>query len=372
MKYIPVNIPLIGNGNEKKYVDECISSGWISSEGGFVSKFESEFAKYIGKRFAVSVTNGSSAIDLSIKALGLKAGDEVIMPTFTIISCISYLVTNGIKPVLVDADPITWNMDTASVEEKINENTKAIMIVHIYGLPTEMEPINNLAKKYDLLVIEDSAEAHGQSYFQRKCGSFGDVSTFSFYANKHITCGEGGMVLTDDEAIYDRLSYFKNLCFENSQRFVHHDLGWNFRMTNLQAALGLAQLEQIDKFIQIKQELGNRYNQEFASLENFNLPCPKTAYADNHYWVYGLVAKSNTKNAKYFINKLHERGIGTRPFFWPMHKQPVLNKLGLFLDESHPVSEFIAQQGFYIPSGIGLAPDQIDAVIIEVLRLNQS
>ena len=358
--FIPVNIPLL-DGNEKKYLNECIDSGWISSEGPFVEKFELEFARKIGRKYAIAVANGSVAIDCAITALNIQPGDEVIMPTFTIISCIAQLVRVGAKPVLVDSDPITWNIDVTQIETKITPKTKCIMIVHIYGLPVDMDPILELAKKYRLSVIEDAAEMHGQFYHGKPCGSFGDISTFSFYPNKHITTGEGGMIVTDDHKLYERCKSLRNLCFQPHKRFVHTELGWNFRMTNLQAALGLAQLERLDTFVEIKKRMGAIYNDAFRDLQDIiQLPLQKTNYAENIYWVYGIVLKQSLNiDAESFMSLLNKSGVGTRPFFYPMHMQPIFQKMKFFENEKYPVAENISEKGFYIPSGLGLRDEQI-------------
>ncbi|HQD27466.1 MAG TPA: DegT/DnrJ/EryC1/StrS family aminotransferase, partial [Methanoculleus thermophilus] len=248
---IPVNEPLF-DGNEKKYLNQCIEEGWISSEGPFVKEFEEKFSSYLGSRYGIAVCNGTAALETALFAAGITKGDEVIMPTFTIISCASAAIRLGAKPVLVDSEPETWNMDITQIEGKITDRTKAIMPVHIYGHPVDMDPVMELAEKYDLKVIEDAAEVHGALYKGKKAGSIGDVGSFSFYANKIITTGEGGMVVTDDEMTAERARGYRNLCFKPERRFYHTELGENFRMTNLQAAVGVAQLEQIDRFIEIK------------------------------------------------------------------------------------------------------------------------
>ena len=251
-KFIPVNTPLV-DGNEKKYLQKCIDTGWISSEGPHVREFEEKFAEIVDRKHAISVTNGSNALETAITALDLQKGDEVILPTFTIISCVAPLIRIGAVPVFVDADPLTWNMDTSQIEDKITSRTKAIMAVHIYGLPVDMDHLLGLADKYGLKVIEDAAEAHGLQYKGKICGSFGDVSTFSFYPNKLITTGEGGIIVTNNNAIADKCRSLRNLCFQSKKRFFHEELGWNFRMTNIQAALGLAQIERLDEFIKKKE-----------------------------------------------------------------------------------------------------------------------
>lgn len=361
-EFIPVNEPLL-NGNEKDYLVECIDTGWISSEGPFVKRFESDFSKYIGRDYAVSVSNGTAAIDIAIAALNLKEGDEIIMPDFTIISCIHQIIRAKIKPVLIDCDRRNFNMNVHDIESKITKNTKAIMVVHIYGLPVDMHEVLKIAKKYNLKIIEDAAEVHGQKYYDRNCGTFGDISTFSFYPNKHITTGEGGMVLTDDRELYERLKSLRNLCFDNKNRFVHKELGWNMRLTNLQAALGVAQLEQIDFFIEKKRHIGNLYNHLLDDIPYFYKPIKKTDYAENIYWVYGLVIKEEyDANAKALMNELAECGIGSRPFFYPMHKQPILKEMGYFKNDNHKNSSYISKKGFYIPSGLGLSDENLHIV----------
>ncbi len=360
-KFIPVNEPLL-NGNEKKYLDECIDTGWISSEGPFVKKFEEEMANFVGRNYATSCSSGTAALDIAVKALGLKKGDEVIMPTFTIISCAQALVNQGIKPLLIDSDFYTFNMKIENIEPKITSKTKAIMIVHIFGLTVDIDAILKIAKKYNLKIIEDASEVIGQTYKGKQCGSFGDVSTFSFYANKQITTGEGGMVLTNDEEIDRKSKELRNLCFTRD-RFIHRDLGWNYRMTNLQAALGVAQLEQIDKIVEKKRWIGKLYNELLKDIEVVNLPIPKTDYCENIYWVYAITLKDNyKKTAKEVMQKLAEYKIGTRPFFYPMHKQPVFNRMGLFLGDNLPNSEKLYERGFYIPSGLSLTKEQIEKV----------
>lgn len=369
MSFIPVNEPLL-DGNEEKYVLECVRTGWISSEGPFVARFEEQFSARVGRRYGVAVCNGSVALDAALVALNLSPGDEVIMPTFTIMSCATAILRAGAVPVVVDCDPETWNMDVTQVERRVTPRTRAIMVVHIYGLPVDMAPIMELAEKHGLKVIEDAAEMHGQQYNARSCGSFGDLSVFSFYPNKHITTGEGGMIVTDDPALADRCRSLRNLCFKPEQRFVHDELGWNYRMTNMQAALGVAQLERLDEFVVRKRRMGARYTELLGEVRGVQLPLPRTEYADNIYWVYGLVLSDEVPfDAKEAMARLAKKGVGTRPFFWPMHEQPVLRKMGLFAGESHPVAERIARRGFYIPSGMALQDGQLEIVAEAVKEL---
>jgi perosamine synthetase len=359
---IPVNEPLL-NGNEKKYLNECIDTGWISSEGPFVANFEERMAAATGRRHGVAVSNGTAALEAAVAALELKPGDEVILPTFTIISCAAAVVRAGCIPVLVDSSPKTWNMCHDQVEARITPRTRAIMVVHIYGLPVDMDPLLAMAQKHGLIIIEDAAQMHGQSYKGRACGSFGEISTFSFYPNKHITTGEGGMLLTDDDRLALRCRSLRNLCFQANPRFVHEELGYNFRMTNLQAAVGLAQLERLDEFVARKRRMGRYYNELLAGIDGLELPLERTDYAENIYWVYGVVLSDDLPfDAREVMRRLGEKMIGSRPFFWPMHQQPVFEKMGLFTGENYPVAERLASRGCYLPSGLALTEVQMDEV----------
>lgn len=360
--FIPVNEPLL-DGNEKKYLIECIDTGWISSEGPFVKAFEERMAETVGRKYGIALCNGTAALEVAVSALELQPGDEVIMPTFTIISCAAAIIRRGCIPILVDSDPATWNMDVSQIEAKITNRTKAIMVVHIYGLPVDMEPIINIATQYKLKIIEDAAEMHGQTYKGQPCGSLGEISTLSFYPNKHITTGEGGMVLTDDEKLAERCRSLRNLCFQPQKRFVHEELGYNFRMTNLQAALGLAQIERLSEFVDRKRRMGKKYTELLSVLPALELPVARTIYAENIYWVYGVILKEQSGvDAEEMMRRLSQRGIGTRPFFWPMHEQPVFKKMRLFNKEHYPVAERMARRGFYLPSGMALTEGQIEEV----------
>ena len=358
---IPVNEPHLG-ARELEFVSECVRTGWVSSSGKFITEFENRWAQYCGRKHGVAVSNGTVALQLAFEALDLKPGDEVIMPTFTIISCAQAVVFAGGTPVLVDSDARTWCMDTTQLKNKITARTRAIMPVHIYGHPVDMEPVTNLAEKHGLAVIEDAAEAHGAEYRSRRCGSFGLMSCFSFYANKLVTTGEGGMVLTDDRALAERLRSLRNLCFLPGRRFYHEELGFNFRLTNLQASLGVAQIERMDEIIRKKRWIGEEYTHRLQHLKTIQLPVEEK-WARSVYWMYGIVLSPDTRmNAVEFAEKLKSRGIETRPFFLGMHEQPVFQRQGLFKGECYPVAERIARQGLYLPSGIGLTPEQLRTV----------
>jgi len=358
-EFIQVNQPSLA-GNEAKYLLQCIDTGWISSDGPFVSKLEREFSAEVGRKYGVAVCNGTAALEAAVAALRLGPGDEVILPTFTIISCAAAIVRAGAVPVLVDSEPDTWNMRVEQIAEKITLRTKAIMVVHLYGVPIDMQGLQAIADEYNLKVIEDAAELHGGRYRQRMCGSFGDISTFSFYPNKHVTTGEGGMILTDDEMLAERCRSLRNLCFQPGRRFVHDELGWNMRMSNLQAAVGVAQLERLSESVQRKRRIGALYTELLHNFPGIRLPVARTADADNIYWVFGVVLDENVPfDAQTAMKRLAERGVGTRPFFWPMHEQPVLRRLGLFAGETYPVAENLARRGFYLPSGLGITEDQV-------------
>ena len=359
---IPVNQPLL-DGREKELLAQCIETGWISSDGPFIAEFERLFAGYIGMDRGIAVCNGTAALEVGLYAAGVGEGDEVIMPSFTIISCALAAIRLGAVPVLVDADPETWGMDVGAVEARITPRTKAIMPVHIYGHPVDMDPILALARERGLVVIEDAAEVHGAEYKGRRCGSMGDVSVWSFYANKIITTGEGGMVLTSSPEMADRAASYRNLCFRPEKRFYHTELGYNVRMTNLQAAIGVAQMERIDEFVAIKRRLGEYYRKALAPIPGVRFQVEKP-WAKSVYWMYSLVLDESLGiDAATAMRELGARGIGTRPFFLGLHEQPALHDRGLFRDESYPVTERIARQGFYLPSGLTLTESQIDEVV---------
>jgi len=318
---IPVNEPLL-NGREKELLAQCIDTGWISSNGPFVREFETKFSRYIGVQHGVAVCNGTAALEAALYGIGIKKGDEVIIPSFTIISCAIAALRLGAKPVLVDIDPETWNLDALQIGLKITSKTKAIMPVHIYGHPVDMDPVFEIAEKHNLKIVEDAAEVHGAEYFSRergnkwlKCGSMGDAAAFSFYANKIVTTGEGGMVVTDDPQISERAASYRNLCFKPEKRFYHTELGYNFRMTNLQAAIGIAQLERVKEFISIKRSLGEYYRNKLSTIPGVRFQVEKP-YARSVYWMYSIeLDESFGVDAETMMALLREKGIGTRPFF---------------------------------------------------------
>jgi len=360
----PVNEPLILE-KEAEYAEKAVKSGWISSEGGFIRDLEQQFASYVGRSEGISVNNGTNALILAMRALNLPKGSEVILPSFTIISCALACVYNNLIPVFVDAEEDTWNIDVSKIEEKITRKTKAIMPVHIYGHPVDMDAIQAIAKKHNLFVIEDFAEAIGSEYKGKKCGGFGDISCVSFYANKVITTGEGGMCLTDDKNIAERLRRLKNLAFVPEERFVHYELGFNFRLTNVQAAIGLAQFERIEEHVKKKIWIGKTYNALLLPLKEkglLRLPAEKY-WAKNTYWMYGVVLNHKVGlDAKTIMERLAVDGIQTRPFFYPLHKQPAFEKFGWFKKETQTISENLYKYGFYLPTGLTLDEGKIQTV----------
>lgn len=372
---IPVNEPLLTEGDAER-VAECVRSGWVSSAGRFIDEFEQQWAEYCGRRYGIAVCNGTAALQTAVAALGLEPGDEVILPTFTIISCALAVIQAGGTPVLVDSHPRTWTMDADAVAGRITARTKAIMVVHIYGHPVDMDPILELAERHGLAVIEDAAEAHGAEYLSRRghpkgvwlrCGKFGTVSCFSFYANKLITTGEGGMIVTDDAGMAEKARLLRNLYFHPTRRYYHEAMGFNFRMTNLQAALGLAQFERMEAIVAKKRWMGEEYTRHLRDLRTLQLP-PQEPWAHSVYWMYGIVVSPSTeKSAAEVAHALRDGGVETRPFFLGMHQQPVFRQRGWFLNESYPVAERLASQGLYLPSGMALTHDQLRRVV-EVVR----
>jgi perosamine synthetase len=348
-----------------------VRTGWVSSAGKFIEEFEEKWATYCGRRFGVAVSNGTVALQVAASSLGLKPGDEVIMPSFTIISCALAAIYNDAVPVLVDCDPQTWCMDVQQIKEKITARTRAIMPVHIYGHPVDMDPVLDLAEKHNLAIIEDAAEVHGAEYLSkrgtsqpvwRRCGSFGTLSCFSFYANKLITTGEGGMILTDDPNLAEKARNLRNLCFQAKRRFYHDELGFNFRLTNMQAALGVAQLERIEDIIARKRWMGREYSRQLAGVRGLQLPVEEQ-WARSVYWMYGVVlSETSGMDANAFAEELKKRGVETRPFFLGLHEQPVFHKRELFLRERYPVAERISRQGLYLPSGLALTEEQLNKV----------
>ena len=370
-KFIPVNEPII-TSLDAKSVYKTVKSGWISSAGSEINKFEKKFSKIINKRYATTVSNGTAALEIALKAIGIKKNDEVIIPNFTIISNALAVIKLNATPILVDCNYLNWNMDIEQIKKKITKKTKAIIATHIYNYPLEIDKIIKICKNKNIKVIEDAAEVIGLKYKKKMCGFFGDISTFSFYANKHITTGEGGMILTNDYKIYEKCKSLKNLCFgKDHRRFLNSDVGWNYRFTNIQASLGLSQLKRLNSIINKKIFVGKSYYKYLKNNKNIYFPEPKKDNLKNIYWVNGLLILDGAKkDAKKLAEELKKYKIETRPFFWPMHKQPILKK---FISSNRinqfPNSNILSKYGIYLPSSINLSDNKIRYICSIVNKL---
>lgn len=362
MAFIPVCEPMLA-GNELKYVTEAVSTGWISSSGKYVNEFEKQFAEYCGCQYGIACCNGTIALHLALIGLGIGKGDEVILPTFTMIASAFAVCYTGAKPVFVDADKDSWNIDVKKIEEKITPRTKAIMPVHIFGKMCDMDAIKAIADKYNLLILEDAAEAHGAMYHGMKAGSFSDMAAFSFFANKNITTGEGGMVITNNKEVYDRARYFKNVCFplDGPRNYQHDDIGYNYRMSNVVAAIGLAQVEKADEYKAMRIRNHELYKKYLADVPGIIFQSEPAEGCEDVCWMNTIVVDP----AKYghhkdeLIAHLKENEIDTRLLFTGMHKQKAMADYGCDCSGEYPVCEWLTENGFYLPSSSSLTEDQV-------------
>ena len=360
-KFIPVCEPTLA-GNELQYVSEAVSTGWISSAGKYVTEFEKQFAHYCGCEYGVAVCNGTVALHLALAALGIGKGDEVIIPNFTMIATAFAVCYTGAVPVFVDANPETWNIDAEQIEAKITSRTKAIIPVHLFGLMCDMDAIETIAKRHHLYVLEDAAEAHGAEYRGRKAGSCSDLACFSFFANKNVTTGEGGMVVTNNKDLYDRLRYHKNMCFplDGPRNYVHNDIGFNYRMSNVVAAIGLAQTEKADEYKRMRMRNNALYRQYLSNVPGVRFQPLDDDYVDVA-WMNAIVIDprlyGRTKDE--LMAFLKENKVDTRLLFVGMHRQPCLRKFGADCSGNYPVSDFLTEHGFYLPSASSLSEDDI-------------
>jgi perosamine synthetase len=367
---IPVNEPLLAQ-EDMDAVADAVRTGWISSAGKYVDEFEAGWAAYCGVEHGIAVSNGTTALQVAVEAVGIGPGDEVIMPSYTIISCASAVVRAGALPVLVDCDADTFCMNVDDVESRISPKTRAIMVVHMFGHPVDMDPLVALAQKHGLVIIEDAAEVHGAQYLSGRhgnaphwqtCGGIGHIATFSFFANKLITTGEGGMVITNNAEYARRSRDLRNLCFRTDRRFLHTEHGYQFRLTNMQAALGVHQVKRIEQIVDLKRRIAADYHARLSDIPGIQLPMEQK-WAKSVFWVYSiLLDDSRALDAVTFAAALRTKNVETRPFFLGMHEQPVFHDLGLFAGETYPVTERIARKGLYVPSGMAITIDQIDAV----------
>jgi perosamine synthetase len=372
--FIPVCEPFLA-GNENKYVLDALETGWISSAGKYIGAFEQAFAKACGVKHGIAVCNGTNALHLGLVALGVGPGDEVIIPNFTMIASAFSVCYTGAKPVFIDAEPETWNIDVTKIEEKITPKTKVIMPVHIYGHPCEMDAILGIARKHKLKIIEDAAEVHGAEFNGKKCGSLSDIAAFSFFANKIVTTGEGGMVVTDDDVLAEKCRYHKNLCFptKGPRNYLHEDIGFNYRMSNVHAAIGLAQVEKIDEYIKLRRRNNALYKKYLQDVPGIKLQ-PEKEWAKNVYWMNGVVVdkKEYGISRNELMQKLLESGIDTRSFFVGMNRQPSLIRYGCKVVGDYKVTDWLSENGFYLPSGSGLEEEQIEMVCDKIRLLHKS
>ncbi len=364
---IPVCEPKL-EGNELKYVTECIKTNWISSRGDYIEKFEKMFSKCCGARYGIACTSGTTALHLALASLDIGKGDEVIIPAFTMIATANAITYTGARMVLVDSEPKTWNIDPEKIERKISKRTRAIIPVHTYGHPANMDKILALAKKYDLFIIEDACEAHGAEYKGRRIGSLGDVACFSFYANKIITTGEGGMLTTNNKEIAQRARTLRNYAFSQERHFWHKYLGFNYRMTNLQAAIGLAQTEKFDELVQARIKNARCYNSLLKDVKEITLP-PKTEGIKNVFWMYSILVEDDFgMNRDELREHLARKGIETRSFFIPIHLQPLYSKM---FKERFPVAEALCRKGMYLPSAPTLKKKEIKFITQSIKECNR-
>jgi len=367
-RFVPVCEPVL-DGREREYVLDCLDGNWVSSLGRYIPMFEEQFSTFCGASHGVACSSGTGAVHLALESLGIGPGDEVIIPAFTLIVSANVVALTGATPVLVDVEADTWCIDHARIEEKITPRTKAIMVVHMYGHPADMGTIMAIAKRHGLYVIEDCAQAHGSEVRGRRVGAIGNVGAFSFYGNKTITTGEGGMVVTNDPAIAERAALLRNQAFDEP-RFVHRAVGFNYRMTNIQAAIGVAQCERLNQKVARKIAIADTYRELLADCAEVQLPVCRQ-WAKNTYWMFGLLIKpSFGRSAADVREMLGERGIDTRAFFVPMHRQPVYqggDPRWPDLRGEYPVSDMLGETGLYLPSGTSLTRETQEHVVGQLL-----
>lgn len=360
-KFIPVCEPFL-NGNELQYVTDAVSSAWISSSGKYVQEFENKFSRYCSVRYGVAVCNGTVALHLALIALGIGKGDEVIVPDFTMVASAFAVCYTGAMPVFVDAERDTWNMDPGGIEEKITCRTKAIMPVSIFGHPCEMDSIQAIAKKHNLVIIEDAAESHGAEYKGKKVGSLADITAFSFFANKNLTTGEGGMVVTNNKELYDRARYFKNMCFplDGPRNYIHEHIGFNYRISNLHAALGCAQVEKAEQYVALRERNGQLYRKYLSDIPGIQTQASRP-HIRHARWMNGILVDPDAygKTRDQLMDHLFEEGIETRLFFTGMHRQPSLLSYGCDGTGHYPVTDNLSRNGVYLPSGSNLSEETI-------------
>jgi perosamine synthetase len=360
------------SGHESTYLRECIETGWVSSKGRFVTDFEREFSRWIGVRFSSAVSNGTAALHLALAALGVGPGDEVILPSFTMIACANVARFLGASPVLVDSDKQEWNADPDAIAKAVTPRTKAIMAVHLYGHPVDMGPVLETSHKFGIPIVEDAAEAHGAEYRGKKTGSLGDIGAFSFYANKVLTTGEGGMVVSNNAELDERVRSLRDQGYDQRHRewLVHDRIGYNYRMTNMQAALGLAQLERVDHFLEVHRSNASRYSSALRSFPGVTLPPAERLTRDVH-WMYSILIDSRGfgLSRDEVMKRLKARGIDSRATFLPIHRQPPYKSQ--FREGVFPVAEWLGETGINLPSGNATTREEVDYVIDTLYSLRE-
>lgn len=361
-KTIPVASPIF-NGNEQKYVNDCLDSGWISSNGEYIKRFEDQFARFCGVKHAISCSNGTVALHLPLLAYGVGPGDEVLVPTLTYIATANAVTYCGATPILVDSEIDTWNISPEEIEKKITPRTKGIIIVHLYGHPVNIDPVMDIARKYNLFVIEDAAEAHGAKYKGKTVGSIGDVATFSFFGNKIITSGEGGMVVTNDDNVAAHMRMLKGQGMDPNKRYWFPIVGYNYRMTNIQAAIGLAQLENIHWHLKKRKEIADLYKKYLTNLSTYISMHDEQNWAEHSYWMVSILLKEETKlDRDQLMGVLQKDGIETRPVFYPMHVLPPYKEE----HPEYPVADFVASRGINLPTHAFLTEDDIKYIVNKI------
>jgi perosamine synthetase len=361
-KSIPLAAPVL-TGREAEYVADCIRSNWISSKGRYITEFESSFSRRVGAQYGVAVSSGTSALHVALAALEVSQGDQVILPTFTMICCINVVRYLGAKAVLVDSEESTWNIDPSGIREAIGPSTKVVMPVHLYGHPARMDTINELANEHGLCILEDAAEAHGAEFAGRPVGSIGDVGAFSFYANKIVTTGEGGMIVTNDGALAKKCAALRDQGYDPARRkwLVHDQLGFNYRMTNIQAAIGLAQTERMSEFVEKHRSTAAIYSTRLRSVPGITLP-PEAPWARNVYWMYTILVDPTEfgLNRDEIMIELEKLGIDSRSTFLPIHRQPVYKDV--YKGQAFPVADSLSSRGLNLPSGNNTTVEEVERV----------
>ncbi len=354
--FIPIAEPQLGD-KELEYVTDCVKSGWVSSLGEYVRQFERGFAAYCGVKYGIATFNGTVALHLLAATLNLGPGDEVIMPSLTYVATANAIRYTGATPVFVDSEPETWNIDPNQVAARITPRTKAIVAVHLYGHSADMDPLRNIAADHNLFLIEDAAEAHGAYYKGQRVGGLSDAAIFSFYGNKIITTGEGGILVTNNQAWAERAFFLENQGRYSDDPYWHPEIGYNYRMTNIQAAIGLAQLERIDELLAIRRRNAAHYGQRLAAITGLTLP-PEKNWGKNVYWMYSVIVEQEFGLTRDELRiRLREAGIDSRPFFYPVHTLPMY-----LTGQSLPIAEDLGRRGLNLPSGATLTDDQIDFI----------